>query len=130
VGKDDSIVRIARVLMFFYVQERRMWLRTGTHTALRDVDPQFVRFAEGPHGQIQQILRIWLAEPPQMKPYLRAYLGAVNCWAGTSAFRQFRRLFRFASRAAAGTGQPACDWRRLLIRTLRAYMHESAGGST
>ena len=104
--------------MFFYIEERRMWLRTGTHTALRDIDPQFARFAEGRRGQIQRMLRIWLAEPPQTKPYLRAYLGTVSCWAGTSAYREFRRLFRFASRAAADTGQSARDLRRLLTQTL------------
>jgi hypothetical protein len=113
--------------MFFYVEERRMWLRTGTHTVLRNVDPQFARFAEGQHGQMQRMLRIWLAEPPQTKPCLRAYLGTVNCWAGVSAYRDFRRLFRFASRAAAGPGRPARDMRRLLKRTLREHLHESAG---
>ena len=126
--------------MFFYIEERRMWLRTGTHTALRDIDPQFAWFVEGRRGQIQRMLRIWLAEPQQAKgppdaelgvgdpePYLRAYLGTVSCWAGTSAFRQVRRLFRFASRAAASTGQSARDLRRLLTQTLRGYLHESAG---
>ena len=113
--------------MFFYVEERQMWLRTGTHTALRDIDPIFARFAEDRRGQIQRLLRIWLAEPRQTKPYLRVYLGTVSCWAGASAYREFRRLFRFASRAAAGTGQPARDLRRLLVQTLRGYMRESAG---
>ncbi len=114
--------------MFFYIEERRMWLRTGTHTALRDIDPHFAWFAEGRCGQIQRMLRIWLAEPRQTKPFLRAYLGMVSCWAGASAsYREFRRLFRFASRAAIGTGQSARDLRRLLTRTLREYMHESAG---
>jgi hypothetical protein len=113
--------------MFFYIEERRMWLRTGTHTVLRDMDPQFARFVEGPNGQIQRMLRIWLAEPQQVKPCLQAYLGTVNCWAGASAYREFRRLFRFASRAAAGTGRPARDLRRLLKQTLRKYMRESAG---
>jgi hypothetical protein len=117
---------IVQASMFFYVEERRMWLRTGTHTALRDTDPQFARFAEGRRGQIQRILRIWLAEPHQARPCLRAYLGTVSCGAGTSAYREFRRLFRFTSRAAAGTDQPARDLRRLLKQTLREHLHESA----
>ena len=119
---------IVQMSLFFYVEERRMWLRTGTHMALRDIDPQFARFLEGPRGQIQRMLRIWLAEPRQAKPHLRAYLGSVSCWAGASAYRELRRLFRLASRAATGTGQPARDLRRLLTRTLRAYRDASARG--
>jgi len=91
-----------RTPVCFYIEERRMWLRTGTHTALRDQDASFARFAGNPCGQIQRLLRIWLAEPRQAKPYLRAYLGTVNCWAGASGYREFRRLFRRASRAATG----------------------------
>lgn len=113
--------------MFFFIEERRMWLRTGMHTTLRDVDPQFGRFVKGQRGQIQRMLRIWLAESRRAKPYLRAYLGMVSCWAGAPAHREFRRLFRLASKAAADTGRPARDLRRLLTQTLREHIRGSGG---
>ncbi|MCU0917632.1 MAG: hypothetical protein MUC88_24175 [Planctomycetes bacterium] len=118
---------IARTPMFFHVEERRLWLRTGTHTTLRDRDPQYAQFAEDQRGQIQRLLRIWLAESRHARPLLRAYLGTVSCWAGVPVYREFRRLFRLTSRAAAGTGQSARDLRRLLIQTLREHLEAPAG---
>lgn len=43
--------------MFFHVEERRIWLRTHTHTAVSDRDPDFPRFVQEPNGRVARMLR-------------------------------------------------------------------------
>ncbi len=111
--------------MFFHVEERRAWIRTGTHTVVYDRDPNYGRFAEDPRGTVIRMLRIWLAEPKGDRPYLRAYLGTVTlCFIGPS-FRDLCRLFRFTSRAAKAAGQSAKALRHNLAGLLRERIHEA-----
>ena len=111
--------------MFFHVEERRAWIRTGTHTVVYDRDPNYGRFAEDPRGTVIRMLRIWLAEPKGDRPCLRAYLGTVTlCFIGPS-FRDLCRLFRFTSRAAKAAGQSAKALRHNLAGLLRERIHQA-----
>ena len=105
--------------MFFHVEERRIWLRTHTHTVVSDHDPDFPRFVQEPDGRVARMLRIWLAEPRDDRLYLRAYLGTITFCATGPSFGELRRLFRFASRAAAAAGEPARALRGRLADLLR-----------
>ncbi|MBL7188207.1 MAG: hypothetical protein ISS70_17935 [Phycisphaerae bacterium] len=113
--------------MFFYVEERRAWIRTHTHTVVYDRDPDFQRFSKDPSGTIKRMVRIWLAEPGCRQPSLQAYLGTVTfCFAGPS-FRDLCRLFHLASRAAKAAGQSTKALRRDLSALLRQYIQEEYG---
>jgi hypothetical protein len=113
--------------MFFHIEERWAWLRTCTHTTVRDSDPDFARFQRETDGRLQRMLRIWLAEPRGARPHLKAYLGTVSCFAGGPPFQELRRLFRLASKAATEAGEPAGALRRRLAQTLRRYTRQPAG---
>ena len=110
--------------MFFHVEQRTAWIRTGTHTVVYDRDPDYPRFAKDPGGTIKRMLRIWLAEPGNDRPTLRAYLGTVTfCFTGPS-FRELCRLFHLTSRAAGAAGQSAKALRNDLAGLLRMYIRE------
>lgn len=109
---------------FFHVEQRTAWIRTGTHTIVFDRDPDYPRFAKNPGGTIKRMLRIWLAEPGNDRPHLRAYLGTVTfCFTGPS-FRELCRLFHLTTRAAKAAGQSAKAMRNDLAILLRQYIHE------
>jgi hypothetical protein len=112
---------------FFHVEERRAWIRTSTHTVVFDRDPDFPRFAPDPGGSVKRMLRIWLAEPGEKRPHLRAYLGTVTfCFMGPS-FRELCRLFHLTSKAAKAAGQSARTLRSDLAGMLRKYIREEYG---
>ena len=109
---------------FFHVEQRTAWIRTSTHTVVYDRDPDYPRFARDPGGSVKRMLRIWLAESGDGRPYLRAYLGTVTfCFAGPS-FRDLCRLFHLTTRAAQAAGQSAKTLRNDLAALLRKYIRE------
>ena len=110
--------------MFYHVEERRVWIRRGAHTVVRDDDPDFTRFAQDKTGSIRRTLRIWLAEPGGDRPCLHVYLGAVTLCATYASYRDLYRLFRFTSRAANAAGQSSRALRHVLANLLRDYMDE------
>ncbi len=107
--------------MFYHVEERRVWIRRGAHTVVRDDDPDYSRFAEDKTGSIRRILRIWLAEPRSDRPYLRSYLGAVTFCSTSPSCSDIYRLFRFTSRAADTAGESSRALRHVLANLLRDY---------
>ncbi|MHC4519956.1 MAG: hypothetical protein ACYTAS_15310 [Planctomycetota bacterium] len=107
--------------MYFHTEERQIWLRSHTHTVVRDRDPDFARFACGPGGAVQRILRIWLADRQGSRIRLRAYLGAVTCYTTGPSFRELRRLLRLATAAAANADTSARRLRRDLMALLRRH---------
>ena len=107
--------------MYFHTEERRIWLRSHTHTVVHDRDPAFARFACEPGGAVQRILRIWLADRQGSQVRLRAYLGAVTCCRRGPSFRELRRLLRLASTAAANADTSARRLRRDLMALLRRH---------
>ena len=111
--------------MFFHIEERQAWLRSHTHTVVFDRDPDFGRFARDPSGRIKRMLRIWLAEHRGTKRHLLAYLGTVTFCAVGPSPEDLRRVFGFASKAAAKAGQPAGPLRRRLSEILRRYANEA-----
>jgi hypothetical protein len=112
---------------FFHIEERRMWIRTSTHTVVYDRDPDYQRFAEDPSGTVKRMLRVWLVKLEGNLPHMLAYLGTVMFYFTDPSFRDLRRLLRFTSRAAKAVGQPARTLRHDLAVLLRKYVHESGG---
>jgi hypothetical protein len=110
--------------MFFYVEERKAWVRTGTHTIVYDRDPDYPRFERNPSGSIKRMLRIWLAERSTEKPLLRTYLGTVTFCFMKPSLKDLYRLFHLTTAAAKAAGQSARALRRELADLLREYMSE------
>lgn len=110
--------------MFFYTEERRAWVNSHGHTVVLERDPDYPRFANDPMGTIQYMLRIWLAELRDGRPYLCAFLGTISFWVISPSFREWHRLFRLTNRAAKVSGESAKALRRDLIWQLRKYVEE------
>jgi len=113
--------------MFFHIEQRRAWIRTGTHTIIYDHDPDYPRFARDPSGKIKRMLRIWLAERKAHGHCLRAYLGTVTFCFVRPSFRDLCRLFHFTTAAAKAAGQSAKALRHDLANLLRKFFHEEYG---
>jgi len=110
--------------MFFHVEERKAWVRTGTHTIIYDRDPAYPRFERDPSGSVKRMLRIWLAERSAGKLLLRTYLGTVTFCFMKPSLKDLYRLFRLTTAAAKAAGQSARALRRDLADMLREYMCE------
>jgi hypothetical protein len=110
--------------MFFHVEERKAWVRTGTHTIVYDRDPDYPRFERDPSGSVKRMLRIWLAERNVEKPLLRTYLGTVTFCFMKPSLKDLYRLFHLTTAAAKAAGQSARALRRDLADLLREYMSE------
>ena len=110
--------------LYFHVEQRSAWVRTGTHTIVYDRDPDYLRFARDPSGSVKRMLRIWLAERNAEKPLLRAYLGTVTLCFMKPSFRDLCRLFHLTTKAAKAAGQSAKTLRHDLADLLREYMSE------
>lgn len=108
--------------MYFHIEERRAWIRTQSHTVVLDRDPEFARFVQDPSGYIQRIVRVWVAEPAPVRPYKRAYLGALVLLANQASLSELSRMFRMASVYATCSGESSKDLRRQLIETLRKHI--------
>lgn len=110
--------------MFFHVEERKAWVRTGTHTIVYDRDPDYPRFERNPSGSVKRMLRIWLAERNAERPLLRAYLGTVTFCFMRPSLKDLYRLFHLTTAAAKVAGQSARTLRRDLADLLREYMSD------
>lgn len=110
--------------MFFHVEERKAWVRTGTHTIVYDRDPDYPRFERDPSGSVKRMLRIWLAERSAGKLLLRTYLGTVTFCFMKPSLKDLYRLFHLTTAAAKAAGQSARALRRDLADMLREYMSE------
>ena len=110
--------------MFFHVEQRSAWVRTGTHTVIYDRDPDYPRFAKDPSGSVKHMLRIWLAEQNTDRLLLRAYLGTVTFCFMKPSLKDLYRLFHLTTMAAKAAGQSARALRRDLADLLREYMSE------
>jgi len=113
--------------VFFHVEQRKAWVRTGTHTVVYDRDPDFPRFARDPTGTVKRLIRIWLAESRDGRDYPVAYLGAVTFCLVRPSYRDLLRLFRQASRSAETAGRSARMLRNDLADLVRKYMREEYG---
>ena len=112
--------------MFFYIEERNIWIRSNTHTTVRDKDPAFQRFVNDRTGKVKRLLYIWLAEYKGNHACLRAYLGTFRiCFIRTS-LRELYRLFHLTSKAAKDTGESAKILRRNLANLLREYTNRQS----
>ena len=110
--------------MFFHVEQRSAWVRTGTHTVIYDRDPDYPRFAKDPSGSVKRMLRIWLAERDPDRLLLRAYLGTVTFCFMKPSLKDLYRLFHLTTMAAKAAGESARALRRDLADLLREYMSE------
>lgn len=107
--------------MQFHVEEERSWVRTHTHTIVRDRDPDFERFRRDPTGTVERLVRVWLAEEEAggRPPHLTAYLGSVHFFADGPERHELRRLLRRTATCARLAGQPPRRLRHRLTRELR-----------
>ncbi len=64
--------------MFFLFEERRNWVRTTTHTTIRDRDPGFEQWAARSDGAVATRLGVWLCEWRGTDAYPLSYLGSVR----------------------------------------------------
>jgi len=113
--------------LFFHVEQRSAWVRTGTHTVVYDRDPDYPRFAGDSTGIVRRLIRIWLAETRDNRDYLIAYLGSVTFCLVRPSYRDLLRLFRLTSRAAEAAGRSARMLRNDLAKLVRQYMGEEYG---
>ncbi|HEX5052918.1 MAG TPA: hypothetical protein VFZ65_14170 [Planctomycetota bacterium] len=110
----------------FDIQESRTWVRTSTHTVIREQEPDYARFVASGDGHVQRVLRVWLADPLGAHR-LRVYLGSVTVANACPRLRDLRRIFRRAEQSASGPACPASVVRAELMRILRHEMLEPVG---
>ena len=108
--------------LYFHVEQRSAWIRTGTHTIVYDRDPDYPHFVKDPGGSVKRMLRIWLAEGDADRPLLRAYLGTVTFCFMKPSVKDLHRLFHLTTTAAKAAGRSAKALRRQLADMLREYM--------
>ena len=113
----------------FVSNERQVWMRLVSHTAVFDRDPQFERYRKDPSGSILRILHVWLADGSGTGGAgdIRHYLGSVRrCSCGGWSSRvELARLFRRATAVAALTGESSRGFRNRLTRYLRDYFRST-----
>ncbi len=107
----------------FHTHETRAWVRTLTHTVVRDDEPDFDRFVASGAGYVQRVVRVWLTEPGGEPHALREYLGSVKLSRACPALRELRRIFRRAEMAVSGRAD--VDVRAELSGLLRRTMSEA-----
>ena len=112
--------------MFFHVEQRKAWVRTGTHTIVYDRDPDYPRFERDTSGSVKKMLRIWLSERNADRLLLRAYLGTVTFCFMKPSLKDLYRLFHLTTLAAKAAGQSATALRHDLADLLREYIREAA----
>ena len=54
--------------MFLVYEERRMFVRPGTHTVVFEHEPGFERFLHDATGRIDRFVRVWLAKRSERGP--------------------------------------------------------------
>ena len=108
--------------MNFQIEERRTWVRSGTHTTVFDRDPDFDFFRNDPTGLMVRTLRIWLAETRGKGSTPRAYLGSIRACRFGLEGPELYRLFRKTTACAPQVGVPAPVLRRRLALLLRARL--------
>jgi hypothetical protein len=110
----------------FVTDERRVWMRLRTHTAVFDREPDFARHVNDPSGSVLRILRIWIADPAPGTSALRHYVGSIrrcDC-GGWMSHRELYRLFHRATITAKLIGENAAAFRAQLSAFLRDYFNE------
>jgi hypothetical protein len=103
--------------------ERRVWMRLASHTAVFDRDPDFAHLSKDPSGSLIRIVHLWLADAGQGLPAIRHYLGSIRrCDCGGWVSRhELARLFHRATVAAHLVGESGLGLRHRLSRYLREY---------
>jgi len=106
--------------MDFEIEVRRAWVRTCTHTFIRDNDPDFARHRADRSGVLQKMLRVWQAGSSPGAPWPRRYLGRINVCGGRGPMRShvtavLRHAARFA-RQEGGSGRLARRRLKVLLR--------------
>ena len=105
----------------FHIRESRTWVRTSTHTVIREDDPDYARFAGSDEGYVQHVLRVWLQDIDG--PHrLRAYLGSLTISRAWPSLRDLRRIYRQAEKHAADLDCRRAEVRTTLHRILRREM--------
>jgi hypothetical protein len=105
------------------IDERRAWIRTCTHTLVRDRDADFGRHRLDRRGVVRRMLRVWQAGSAPDAPWPRRYLGRVNiCTSGlmrsqvTAVLRQAAKIARQNAPEDGGAGRAARRKLKVLLR--------------
>jgi hypothetical protein len=104
--------------MNFHFEKRKAWIRTSTHTVVRDVEPDFEEFRRSEDGVTATLVRIWFRSRREKSP--GAYVGALQLcplW-GLSTY-ELRRILRRLTGLARAEGLSARSLRNELLECLR-----------
>jgi hypothetical protein len=120
--------------MNFLFQERQAFVRTQTHTMVRDTDPDFRYFCSTQDGVVASLVRIWLTEKSRAGNVPVAYLGCVRfCRSLHPSIREIRNIVKRLEKCAREEKRDTESLRRELLSHLRRYVAklkaEEAGGS-
>ena len=108
--------------MFFHVEQRRLWIRTLSHTLIHDRDPLFDEFCQNQKGNIMRILRVWLADESNGPPIKRAYLGSLRCCVIGADRSELRRLLRRTAACTVLGGESSHVLCHQLKQSLREHL--------
>ena len=111
----------------FHLAETRAWVRTYTHTVIREDEPDFARFAASGDGLVQRVLRVWLDAPCGDPNRPRAYLGSLTVSRACLRLRDLRRIFRRAEQFGSELGRTKASVHTELAELLRRNLGETEG---
>ena len=108
--------------MNFVFQERQAFVRTGTHTVVRDIDPDYGYFRSVGNGVIAHLLRIWVQERRGRRCVPAAYLGSLRFCPSSAPFAyELRKVVARLREYAARRRRPREPLERELIAYLRVF---------
>jgi hypothetical protein len=108
----------------FLFEERRAFVRTISHTVVRDTDPDFAELSASGTGLTPSLVRVWLADVAEgaLEAVPRAYLGSVTFCPSTPLRAQLATMLRRLNAAATGADEHALrTLRRRLTGLLRRF---------
>lgn len=104
--------------MNFHFEKRRAWIRTSTHTVVRDVEPDFEEFRRSEDGVTATLVRIWFRSREGKSPGV--YVGSLQlCPLWGLPTYALRKVLRRLTDLAHEEGLPARSLRNELLECLR-----------
>ncbi len=110
--------------MFFHIDQRRLWIRTISHTLVHDRNPFFEEIRQDQRGNIMRILRVWLSDESNDRPIPKAYLGSLRCCVIGPDRSELRRLLKRASASTALAGESSHGLCHQLMQSLREHLNK------
>ncbi len=111
--------------MYLLFEERRVFVRSMTHTVVFEWEPEFERFATDPSGRVDRFVRVWLAEGHGQTAHAVTYLGGVRVLDSERPFSR-RELRALQDRLNDAAGSETAALTRSLARHLRRFAMDCA----